>query len=249
VAKSPGESVRVVSAAHRTYTRNRDRLRLLLEGLRRETESTELELTRLEHRPGLRIAKRDIDKLKRHIRDSGRRLDLLLEITIVLFVTFCETYLQDVLARCAALDRTLMGDAGQSASYDEILGARSIPAITNELRQRWARNFVDDGGPARWVDRLVRMGGRGYHTRAVPAMEVLWGIRHIVVHHAGIVTRDFARRHPDFPASIGKRLVLNADEAGTCATVVNHFVNTTDAFLTARYPELGRRFGRKSSAK
>ena len=34
----------------------------------------------------------------------------------------------------------------------------TIEELTEEMRVRWARNFVDDGGPVPWIDRITKMG-------------------------------------------------------------------------------------------
>ena len=73
----------------------------------------------------------------------------------VLLVTTVEAYLKDVLIFAAKTDPSIMESSNQSASYTEVLRARSIGELTEELQSRWARNFVDDGGPDRWIKRLT----------------------------------------------------------------------------------------------
>jgi hypothetical protein len=157
-----------------------------------------------------------------------------LEWSTVILATCVETYLQDVLVFCAGLDSKLMGDARQTATYEEITAARSTEELAEQMRAKWARNWVDDGGPARWVDRLKRMGARGY-TESLPGLlEVLWGMRHVVVHRAGRITPDFVRRHPQLGVAAGERFNLR-DELPPYFNGVIEFVRITDEFFVQRY--------------
>ena len=78
----------------------------------------------------------------------------------VLTVTIVETYLKDVLIYAASMDTSIMESSEQSApsaSYAEVMRAGSVEGLTKELRSQWARNFVDRGGPTRWIERLAKM--------------------------------------------------------------------------------------------
>ena len=153
----------------------------------------------------------------------------------VMLVTITEAYLQDALSFCAGLDPRLMNDSEQKATYAEIVAADSLHTLAEELRTRWARNFVDGGGPAFWIKRLTRMGVRGYPDALAAEMERLWGIRHLVVHQAGRVNPEFKRRHPDLSDAIGTTIQVNGTQIGSFALNVISFVNTTDRFLARRY--------------
>ncbi len=172
------------SPAFRAYHRNRRRIYLLLDGLKAEVRGFEKEMARIAERAKVRMELvtrkrnmshveklrqqyrlnkdevRETAKLLRQQKAAWKRIELVGEFVCVMIVTCCETYLQDVLVDCAARDRGLMGEGGQTATYDELLTARSIETLTNELRQSWARNWVDDGGPKRWIARLTVMGAQ-----------------------------------------------------------------------------------------
>jgi hypothetical protein len=86
------------------------------------------------------------------------RLDRYQTLTlwqIVMSVTCVEAYLQDVLIAAASIDPELMSKSEQSAPYADVIAATSLEALANELRARWARNWLSDGGPRRWISRLA----------------------------------------------------------------------------------------------
>ena len=65
---------------------------------------------------------------------------------VVVLVTCVEAYLQDVLSAAARLDPTLMAKSDQQAPYADILAATTLEDITNELRARWARGWLERHG-------------------------------------------------------------------------------------------------------
>jgi hypothetical protein len=153
----------------------------------------------------------------------------------VMLVTLTEAYLQDVLSYFASIDEKLMNDSDQKASYQEIMAADSIDNLAQELRERWARNFIDKGGPKVWIKRLYRSGARGYADGLAEKMECLWGIRHVVVHRAGKVSTDFVRRHSELGFSRGDEIKLDGDQITSYAISVIEFVKTTDKYFCFRY--------------
>src|SRR5207247_11316116 len=115
---------------------------------------------------------------------------------VVMLVTCVEAYLQDVLSAAARADPDLMSKSQQLAPYADIIAATSLDELANELRARWARGWLADGGPTRWISRFERMGARGYPDDLAARLERIWGIRHVVVHSAGVATPDSVQRHP-----------------------------------------------------
>lgn len=166
--------------------------------------------------------------------------DFLDEWHVVMLVTFTEAYLEDVLAACAAIDPDLMARSEQTVDYRDVQYAHSVEELLEEMRHRWARNFVDDGGPSRWIERLSRMGARGFHDEDGATLEELWGIRHVVVHAAGKVTRDFVRRHASLNRAAGERIKLDSARLGRYADAVFRFVSVTDMFVLRRYEAVPR---------
>jgi len=152
----------------------------------------------------------------------------------VLLVTTVEAFLKDVLTYAANVDPALMESSEQSASYSEVIKAQSLEELTEELRTRWARNFVDDGGPERWIKRLTKMGAREYRSSAANEMETLWGVRHLIVHSAGVATPDFVRRHPEIGAKVGESILIRSYQLKAWIEVVYHFVDVTDFYFVQR---------------
>jgi hypothetical protein len=205
-----------------------EHLRLREEIIAESSDIPEQDLSLLEARLQRRGEQRE------RLNSLGAGLDFGTEWSLVILATCVETYLQDVLALCACIDPRLMGDARPSATYEEVVTANSIENLAHEVRAKWARNWVDDGGPQRWIARLERMGVRGYSADLSFRLESLWGIRHLVVHRAGIVTAEFVRRHPSVQVHVGERIKIEGDlepYVGKCI----HFVSTTDRFFTTRY--------------
>jgi hypothetical protein len=155
-------------------------------------------------------------------------------------VTFVETYLQDLLADAAMFDPGLLEESAQSATYREVTGSRSVKRLAEFLRHRWARNWVDSGGPAYLTKRLQRMGASGFEEGLDVVLERMWGVRHVVVHRSGLATRDFIERHPIFDAEIGKPIIIPTIAAQAFRAAATHFVDTTDHFATKRWPGLIR---------
>lgn len=155
-------------------------------------------------------------------------------------VTFIETYLQDLLAEAAMLGPALMEESAQSATYREVTNSRSVKRLAAFLRHRWARNWVDSGGPRHLMNRLQRLGARGFEEGLDVVLEPMWGVRHVVVHRSGLATRDFVERHPIFDAEVGKPITITADAARAFRAAATHLVDTTDRFATKRWPGLLR---------
>ena len=176
-------------------------------------------------------------------REENKHGETLLWLNLwmgVMTVTITETYLHDVLVFCASLDQALMGRSDQSATYDEVVAAGSLQALADELRSRWARNFIDRTGPRGWIERLTKMGSRGYPEGLGDWMEELWGIRHIVVHRAGKVTPDFLRRHPHVHVSSDEKVGVDLISTVEYLKNAETFVRVTDAFFSRRYLSTSR---------
>ena len=78
---------------------------------------------------------------------------------------------------------------------------------------------------------------------AIPAisggrLELMWGIRHLIVHRGGVATVDFVRRHPHVVEAAGKRVKVNDKDLSIFVQAVTRFVEPTEQFFLARYPAL-----------
>ena len=91
----------------------------------------------------------------------------------MLLVTTVEAYLKDVRIFEAKINPAIMESSDQSVTYGEVVRSLSINDLAEELQSGWARNFVDDGGPTRWIDKLTRMGARGFDSEISKKMETL----------------------------------------------------------------------------
>jgi len=167
-------------------------------------------------------------------RFTGGLLTMLQWIPVML-VTTVEAYLNDVRIFEAKVNPSIMESSEQSVTFAEVVRSRSVGELTEEMQSRWARKFVDDGGPDRWIDKLTRMGASVYDSQAASEMETLWGVRHVIVHSAGVATPDFVRRHPDFGAKVGESILIRSDQLIEWISVIGHFVDVTDFYFVKRY--------------
>jgi hypothetical protein len=65
-------------------------------------------------------------------------------------------------------------------------------------------------------------------------METLWGVRHLIVHSAGIANADFVRRHPELNAQVGKRFIVNNAQIKQWSVAMYDFVDVTDQYFVRR---------------
>jgi hypothetical protein len=87
------------------------------------------------------------------------------------------------------------------------------------------------------------MGARAYADDLAPRLELIWGIRHAVVHAAGVATKDFVKRHPCVVKASGDRLRVGTKDFATFLGAVKGFMEPTEQFFLARYPSLLARAG------
>jgi hypothetical protein len=187
----------------------------------------------------------NIKKMEKAVARANTGLDSVLERLrtlhmwqVVVLVTCCEAYLQDVLSAAAGVDNELMARSGQCAAYSEVFTANSLDELAEAMRARWARAWLRDGGPRRWLQALEKMGARGYSPGLDARLERVWGIRHVVVHAAGKADSDFVRRHPGVVAQAGEYVRLSIDDVMHAAKDAFNFVEVTESYFTSRWPTL-----------
>jgi hypothetical protein len=156
---------------------------------------------------------------------------------LVALVTCIEAYLQDALQTAASLDVELMSRSEQVARYEEVISATSLDELASELRRRWARRWLE-GGPAGWISRLQKMGARGYPDDLSSRLELMWGIRHNIVHSAGFATADLLKRHLDAAKGLGDRIQVGNRRTAAFFKSAPDFLEPTEKFFLARYPAL-----------
>ena len=175
------------------------------------------------------------EQLKAHaeLADAADGTFLLHEWAAVMLVTFAETYLQDVLVECAKADASLLGEAKPVATFEAVNSSCSLDELREEMLYQWARTFVDDGGPTRWMGRLERMGVSTSKDN-LRVIEELWGVRHLSVHRAGVVSADFSRRYPSRASRAGERIILNHPEVIAYFEAVHGMLRPIDEAFAAR---------------
>ena len=221
------------------FTSNLERVNHFFKVLAATTQSITFKLDKLAEKHHGSDLKQKLDQIKREIDAKQEWESSILEWFPVMLVTFTEAYLQDLLAYVAALDVSLMGKSEQTATYSDVLQAQSIPDLAADLRARWARGIVDDGGPQRWSKRLpqiLQFPPKRYPSDLIERLETLWGVRHVVVHAAGTATRDFVSRHPEFDVGVGEqiRFSVNDDRLMEWYKAVQSFATVTDESVVAR---------------
>lgn len=95
------------------------------------------------------------DRYKKTSQTVDERLATAMLWQVVMLVTCVEAYLQDLLAIAASVDPKVMDETQQVAPYAEVISATSLDELASELRARWARRWLSDGGPTRWISRLA----------------------------------------------------------------------------------------------
>jgi hypothetical protein len=189
-------------------------------------------------KPGQAKLVRSLNRFSKTLKVRIDRFQTITLWQVVMLVTCVEAYLQDVLTAAASVDPEPMSKSEQRAPYADVIAATSLEALANDLRARWARGRLTDGGPSRWISRLGKMGARGYPDDLGPRLERFWGIRHVVVHAAGVATADFVKRHPGVVGATGNRVRVNHRDLTKFVDAVYDFINPTDAFFLARYPSM-----------
>ena len=185
--------------------------------------------------------KADIAKLQRFVNTVQVRIKRYGTANlwqVVMLVTCVEAYLQDLLSAAASAGPELMRDSQQLASYADVIATASLDELADMLRARWARGWLSDGGPTRWISRLKKMGARGFPTDLAPRLEMIWGIRHAVVHATGVATADFVKRHPGVVTDAGDRLRINSRDFRIFLDSVEGFMVPADNYFLTRYPSL-----------
>jgi hypothetical protein len=184
-------------------------------------------------------------KLLRTLRRFNATLQLRLERygtatlwQVVMLVTCIEAYLQDLLVAAASVDPEFMSKSKQVAPYADVVSATSLDELANELRQRWARGWLSDGGPTHWISSLDKMGAKHYPVGLAARLELIWGIRHVTVHTAGVATADFLKRHPGAAGAVGDRVRVSSGQFKAFLETGRDFLEPTERFFLARCPSL-----------
>jgi hypothetical protein len=182
--------------------------------------------------------KRSSDRYTRTRQTVHERLGTATLWQVVMLVTCVEAYLQDLLAIAASADPKLMAESQRVVPYSDVISATSLDELASELRAHWARGWLRNGGPTSWISRLEKMGARGFPAGLAPRLERIWGIRHVVVHAAGVATADFVKRHPGVVAAAGDRVRVGSQDFGAFIVSAKDFMEPTERYFVRRYPSL-----------
>jgi hypothetical protein len=80
-------------------------------------------------------------------------------------------------------------------------------------------------------------------------METLWGVRHLIVHSAGIANVDFVRRYPYLNPEVGKRFIVSNAHIKEWFAAMYDFVEVTDQYFFQRCQESQRLASDASASK
>lgn len=188
-------------------------------------------------------------EIGKHVKELTGGVIAIHEMMPVIIVAVVEAYLKDVLIFAAGIDATLMERTEQAATYQAVLNANSLEALLLDFRGKWARRFVDSGGPTKWINSLEAMGARSYRLETVSQMETLWGVRHLIVHSAGIANGDFVRRHPELKGQVGKRFIVNNAQIKQWVAAMYDFVEVTDQYFVQRCQKSQKPFSNGGAEK
>lgn len=175
--------------------------------------------------------------LEKHMVVKEAARNSIYEWMAVITVTIVEVYLVDVLSYVASIDPTHMEKSEQSIFYSKLLQASSLEELVSEMQIKWAKNFINDGGPQHWINKLTKWGAREYQPETAQMMESLWGVRHLIVHSAGVATPDFVLRHPYFGTQIGEKIEVSLKKFSSWSNYAFNFVEVTDNYFVNRYGE------------
>ena len=146
----------IASISHMVYLGGREIRRVKAEAIRVSASlSKPLDLTKKATRTKLQ---RSLSRYVKTLQSRIERIGTANLWQVVMLVTCAEAYLQDLLSAAASVGPELMSESQQVAPYAEVIAANSLDELANELRARWARRWLSDGGPTRWISRLKKMG-------------------------------------------------------------------------------------------
>lgn len=185
--------------------------------------------------------KKGLNRIIKSQTKVTRHMDRVAAIShwqVVAMVTCVESYLQEVLSSAAAIDGAFMSKSEQEVKYADVINAASLEDLANSMRWRWARTWVAGGGPEHWIKSLTKMGVSDYPEDLAGRLEIFWGIRHAVVHAAGIATEELIKRHPGMKALVGKRLQVGNRDLSKFFAAVADFLEPTDRYFLKRCPSL-----------
>jgi hypothetical protein len=107
-------------------------------------------------------------------------------LTVVL-ATLIEAYLKDGLAFMVLHDPAMHSLPGWEPREER------NRASARRFSRRWMRSHK---GPSRWLEGLQELGITGFVPDLAETLNEMLGVRHLVVHSAGVVDEEYLRHHP-----------------------------------------------------
>ena len=173
----------------------------------------------------------ELTAYRTYLREGQRRLVALSkspndddgcasELFVVLMVSIADEYLGDALSELAAADG---GDR------------QDDPAA------RWTLACVGDLARAQWHRCLTSDGVEHHSSYSEDTFDVARVVRHLLVHGAGIVTRDFTARFQQFPATAETRLRLPESFTLDLVCSLGSLLKVVDRDIANRIARIGRK--------
>lgn len=159
----------------------------------------------------------------------------MLSWQVAMRVSAVEAYLQDALTFLAVYDEEFIRSrkSRQQVDYDSIRNSSDYDRPLFDFCSRWARNFVGDGGPRRWVESLRGAGLGRFDSTNLAELEAMWGYRHVRIHNGGRLTPEFATRHPEVTERLGEHGLTLSDFAAWCEEA-DAFVGEAEGGIAGR---------------
>jgi hypothetical protein len=116
-----------------------------------------------------------------------------LEWTGVMLLTFFVAYLEDGLVILSKKNPSLLREL-PSLDAKRLFEVPSLEEWRDEVRKRWAENFLQGKGPEDWCKRLTALGARGYETTDIAAIKHRFDTRNSIIHTHGVASREYITR-------------------------------------------------------
>ena len=121
-----------------------------------------------------------------------------------ILVTLIEAYMKDVLTFVASQDPTIQEKERHSRPPSQVTKDQALPP------RKWASTWLQRRKTARqWIEGFELVGVKGFSPQLDNRLHDLLGVRHLVVHSAGIVDEDYLRHHPNSPWTLGSDAAIN----------------------------------------
>lgn len=154
-----------------------------------------------------------------------------------ILATLIEAYTKDVLALVASLDATVMNDTPPSPPQPAVAPTISTgPNIAAAEVRTWAHAwFRSRRRPREWIRGLEDLGVTGFAIDLEERLYELLGVRHLVVHSAGVVDEDYLRHHPTSPWALGTDAPINQSMVHAFCQTTFEFFAPVEAHFFNRY--------------